>query len=167
MKGTIKEQLPGRVVLFWAGSHRGLAEHCVEWAEQALMDGVESPTLSWVAGLTRPYSASEVEEYLRKVVIELGIEVPTGMDAIYVYARELATEMIESPDRIPENLRLLGDLALEYDDEEDLQEFSLLRWAYDDLQIVEYQDYWPGMDRNNYPEVVARECRTWLANLDT
>ena len=45
---------------------------------------------------------------------------------------------------------------------EDIYDFYLPRWAFDDLQASEVQFYWDGATRDNIQEIVMTRCREWL-----
>lgn len=158
--------LPGKVIMF-CGTSRGDANDCVEWAVEALCRGEDSPNLRILAGLTPPLSSFEVRDYASKALRELEIGIPQGAEAISAYARDLVEEILMSPEMMQTNLQILCDMCIAEDYQEDIYDFYMLRWAYDDLQQEEVQWYWEGADRSNIHEIVLNRCRDWLAEYET
>lgn len=158
--------LPGKVIMF-CGTSRGNANDCVDWAINAMCCGEDSPSLRILAGLTPPLSSFEVREYASKALRELEIEIPQGAEAISAYARDLVEEIVNSPETMQRNLRILCDMCIAEDYQEDIYDFYMLRWAFVDLQQEEVQWYWDGADRSNIQELVLNRCRDWLAEYET
>ncbi|MBB5034536.1 hypothetical protein [Prosthecobacter vanneervenii] len=153
--------LPGRVIMF-CGTHRGEASDCVEWALEALCQGYDSPSLRILAGLIPPFTTFEVRDYAMKALRELDISIPVGAAAISAYAKDLVLEIVVQPSLMQEPLRLLCDLCIAEDYQQDLYDFYLLRWAYDDLQQEPVQWYWNGADRSNIHQIILERCHAWL-----
>ncbi len=151
----------GKVIMF-CGSSRGNSEDCVQWALNALCDGEDSPSLRILAGLTPPLYSFEVRDYATKALKELGIKVLTGKNAISAYARDLIEDMLADPACMQHKLAVLCQLCIDEDYLDDIYDFYLLHWAFDDLQNSEVQYYWDGADRNNIQEIVLAYCREWL-----
>ncbi|EKV03790.1 hypothetical protein Lepto7375DRAFT_6104 [Leptolyngbya sp. PCC 7375] len=146
----------------FCGSKRGSAEDCIQWAIDALCAGQDSPSLRILAGLTPPFYSFEVRDYATKALKELGIEIPTDEKAITAYAQMLITEILADPDCMQDRLVALCNLYIDEDYQDDIYDFYLLRWAFDDLQNSKVQFYWVGATHDNIQEIVITRCREWL-----
>ena len=82
----------------------------IQWAEEELARGRESPSLAILAGLDteRPIDRTEVERYFEKAVAELGMARPADRDAaLGDYARRLCERVMQgqvSPRTVLEQL---------------------------------------------------------------
>ena len=155
---------PGRMI-FCCDRNRGDASACVQWAVDALSAGADSPSLRILAGLDPPGDTGEVVDYARKALRELNVAIPTGEAALMAFVREIVSGIVEEPETMGSQLRVLHDLYLAEDSPSHLQPFWLLHFAYCDLMDYpsEPQGYWPGAHRGNIHHVVIEECRKWLA----
>ncbi|MEM7065000.1 MAG: hypothetical protein AAF572_17805 [Cyanobacteria bacterium P01_B01_bin.77] len=160
------KQIPGNVILF-CQSDFGHAVDCVDWALDALCAGEDSPSLRILAGLTPPFYSLEVRQYAIKALKELGIEIPAGEDVIASCARALIEDILIDPECMEERLSILHKLYICADYREDLHDFDLLYWAFDDLQAGEVQYYWDGATRENIHEIVLDRCREWINEYDS
>ncbi|MEZ7955642.1 MAG: hypothetical protein QMC23_05380 [Rubritalea sp.] len=151
----------GKVIMF-CGTNRGDAKDCVNWAVDEMCNGEDSPSLRILAGLTPPLSSFEVRDYASKALRELGLSVIQGSDAITAYAHDLIKEIIDTPNSMSLNLRILCDMCIDEDHLDDINDFYTLRWAFDDLQDAEVQWYWEGATQSNIEEIVLNQCRIWL-----
>jgi len=141
---------------------KGNAQDCVDWAIDLLSQGHESPNLINLAGLTPPLDHFEVQDYTRRAIRELGLEVPTGVAGILAYARDLVEDIIDKPSVMGQRLRVLCDLHIQENYLKDLYDFYLLSNAYDDLQMYGEQHYWEGAKLSNIRLIVINVCKTWL-----
>ncbi len=151
----------GKAVIF-SESGRGNAQDCVDWAIDLLSQGHESPNLINLAGLTPPLDHFEVQDYTRRAIRELGLEVPTGVAAILAYARDLVEDILDKPSVMGQRLRVLADLHVQENYLRDLYDFYLLSNAYDELQMSGEQHYWEGAKLSNIRLIVVNVCKTWL-----
>ncbi len=92
----------------FCGANRGDAQDCIQWAIDALCAGADSPTLRILAGLTPPLYSYEVREYATKALKEVGIEIPTGKDAVSAYARNLIEDIVVDPACMQDRLHILS-----------------------------------------------------------
>jgi len=152
---------PGKLILF-CGTNRGEARDCVDWAVDALCQGLDSPNLRILAGLEEPLQTFEVKDYALKAMKELEMELLQGDAAISAYAYDVIHEIIEDPKKMKSNLKTLCELCIAEDYQKDIYDFYTLRWAYDDLEEQEVQYYWEGADRSNIQEVVLKRCQDWI-----
>jgi hypothetical protein len=157
--------IPSQVIIF-CKLNRGDASSCIQWAIDALCEGEDSPSLRILAGLTPPFCASEVRNYVTKTLYELHVEVPEGLDTVLAYAHNLIEDIVKEPDCMQRNLWSLCNLCIEENYSMDIYDFYLLRFAFDDLQEAEVQWYWDRADRNNIREIVLARCLQWLTEYE-
>ncbi|WP_395750229.1 hypothetical protein [Prosthecobacter sp.] len=157
--------LPGKVIMF-CGTPRGDPADCVEWAMEALTEGYDTPSLRILAGLASPLVIFEVRDYAKRALRELGISIPNGPAAISAYARDLVSDILVQPPLMQSRLRELCDLCIAEDYQNDIYDFYLLRWAYDDLKNETVQWYWDGADRSNIDQIILQKCSSWLEEYD-
>ncbi len=81
----------GKVAIF-SESGRGNAQDCVDWAVDLLSQGYESLNLIILAGFTPPLDHFEVQDYARRAIKELNLDIPKGVAGIIAYARDLASD---------------------------------------------------------------------------
>jgi len=149
-------------VLWFCGTDDGRASDCVEWAERALIEGLDSHNLRILAGLEAPLNHFEVREYAEKALKDLQIELRHGEPAVILYAKDLAAEIISSPEKLRKNLNQLFILCHSNDYISELYDFYLLECAYTDFDYSDVQWYWKGATKENIDSIVLEECRKFL-----
>jgi hypothetical protein len=81
-------KIPPLGKVFWfCGTNDGIAQDCVDWALQALCEGLDSPSLRILAGLEPLLNSFEVLGYTKKTLKELGINELVGVEAVLAYSR--------------------------------------------------------------------------------
>jgi hypothetical protein len=151
----------GKAAIF-CESGKGNAQDCVHWAVDLLSQGYESPNLIILAGFTAPLDHFEVQDYTKRAIRELGLDIPKVAAGIIAYARDLVKDIIDNPSVMGQRLRVLSDLHIQENYLKDLYEFYLLSNAYDDLQMFGEQLYWEDASRDNIRQIVISVCQTWL-----
>lgn len=74
--------------------NRATSEDVVHWTLSLLESGYETPSLLILAGLTKPFYSSEIDEYFRKSIKELEWDFPEGQQCIRDYLKFLAESII-------------------------------------------------------------------------
>lgn len=69
------------------------ADH-VQWAVDAMVAGVDSPSLCLLAGLRPPFDPVEVRSYFCHAMEELGIEHPTAEESLDLYGELIARAIL-------------------------------------------------------------------------
>jgi hypothetical protein len=105
MSGQHLAQKPSIIRLF---ARRALEsrtpDDLVEWAVSELVDGLDTPHLRILAGLTKPLYWSEVEEIFARALEELGLSEPSSVESLWRYALFIAQHVIwrdARPRRLP------------------------------------------------------------------
>lgn len=137
---------------------KGNPADCVKWAEAALCEDFDSPSLRMLAGLGEPLNFFEVKEYTEAALKELGIEIPSGAEAVSAYAKDIALDIINHPESIRLNLKKLFELCIAHDLQDDIYDFYLLYCAWGDCDYGESQHYWEGATKDNIESLVIKKC---------
>ena len=125
----------------------------VEWAYNELLNGTNSPSLRILAGLDNPIDPVDVQNYLRKSLSELSVEIEKKK-VVNEYVKLLAKKTID------------GDLSTKEMSEKMYQ--VLVYTEYDDAFIVWfsinefYDDYWM-VSKRIIEDVVIEECKKILS----
>jgi hypothetical protein len=79
-----------------AESHLGLAtsEDYVRWAVTCLESDVDSKNIRILASLQKPLYSSEVDDYFKRCMRDLGWTMPEPGECLRQYARELARQIL-------------------------------------------------------------------------
>jgi len=145
-------------VIWFCGTNQGNSTDCVNWAVEELTTGSDSQHLRLLAALNPPLNDFEVKDYAIKALDELGIQVPSGDEAVSAYARSLVNEIIIDRNKLRENLKKLFTLCHSNDYQEDLYDFYLLHCAVDDLDYGDVQHYWEGANKDNIEDLIVYKC---------
>lgn len=145
-------------VFRYCGTSKGAPSDCVKWAQTALCEDFDTPSLRVLAGLSDPLNFFEVKEYTEAALKELGIEIPSGDKAVSAYAKDLARDIFNHPERIRLHLKKLYELCIAHDYQDDLYDFYLLQCAWDDFDYGEVQYYWEGATKDNIKNIVIEKC---------
>lgn len=137
-------------------------EDWVDWAIEMIESGYENDHLYVLAGLSFPYNIFQVHELAEKAFDELGIERPSGDNAIIGYAYYLISEAVSGKLEYSLVLKNLKDICVNLDYYVPLYSFYLLYFAYEDLKHQSVQFYWPDADHDNINSVVEKEFRNWI-----
>lgn len=133
------------------------ADLLIEAAVRAVVSGVESPSLSVLAGLSRQ-EESEAQDLFRAVVDELGFAPPDAVEGRWEIVRWFCHEIVDGHIRPEIGGELIWSEAwdrLGYPDS--LQ--PLIDWA------SEWQDWRPdwGVERATYEQKIVAEAQNLLA----
>ena len=153
--------------VFWfCGTNEGIAQDCVDWALDALCEGIDSPSLRILAGLESPLNSFEVRDYTKKTLKELGIRELVGEEAVLAYSRDLAEEIIERRESLRANLKALFTLCHTNDYLSEIYDFYLLECTYTDFDYQDFQYYWEGATKENVEDILIEKCQTFIDSYD-
>jgi hypothetical protein len=127
--------------------------------------GHESPTLYMLAGLNKPTNYSEVTNYIKATIKELGLELKNGDEAVLSYASYYIHQIAKGKS-IRNNLTELYKFSQMRNYEGLIYDFYLLYWAWDDLDYedTENNHYWNGANRENIEQIVVTQAKKWIDN---
>ena len=155
----------GKVCWFCTASS-GDPQDCVHWAEAALCEGFDSPSLRILAGLLPPLNVFEVRDYTVRAFRELGLAFPQGSAAVSAYARDLAQEILDRREMLRPNLEIIFTLCHKHGYQEDIYDFYLLHCACGDFDYGPDQYHWAGATRENIGGIVIERCRAFIQNFE-
>ena len=146
--------------------NRSVDSRWVDWAVDSLVAGHDTPSLRVLAGESAPFNQFEMGSLVDRVLDELQVPLPkTENDAVIVCATPLVKQLASRDVGIASALSALAHLCIERDYLRDLYCFYSLHFAFDDLQVVEYQFYWDGATRENIDDIVTQEAKAWIEKL--
>jgi hypothetical protein len=97
----------------------------VEWAENMIIEGLETPSLLILAGLFKPLNSFEVDGYLEKSLKELELEVPNREICLRQYINYLADMIIQKQNDLIELGRQIYTVVVALD-----YPIDLIYWMY-------------------------------------
>jgi len=131
----------------------------VEWAEQMLIGGSDSPCLRILAGESDPVDLQLIDRTFQ----ELEIRQPETMAEIgRAFASARIQQLLDGAADMGAVLHDLCDLCIRLDYARDLYDFYRLHFAYDDLEEYGNQHDWADATAENIGAIVLDRCRTWL-----
>lgn len=138
-------------------------DDCIDWAYEMLILGYSSENLLVLAGLSKPTTYFEIKEYLKKALNELNIKSLEKEEAIMSYSTYYIKKIAES-ENFEQNLKLIHTFCQDNDDNENIFEFSLLYWAWEDIKYgEEYTHYWENANRHNINQIIIETAKKWLS----
>src|SRR5262249_40999699 len=124
-------------------------EDYIDWAVKCLESGIDSKNIRILAALQRPLYSSEVEDYFKKSLNDLGWKLPSRRECLLAYARSLAEQILSgdiSPlDGCSKIYKVV--VALQYPRE-------MMSWVYLD----------EGLDPETYSDLQAAEWDQAIVN---
>lgn len=143
------------------------SEDLVEWAVQELVDGEDGPALRVLAGLSRPFYWSEVDQAFTAVLDEIGIAEPPREECLWRYARLLAQRILQDETAIVPSLGRLKELWEDLDNPGALQGLAYLHYSWWDVERGEETFYYEGATRENFVELARAEAALLLGGYPT
>lgn len=139
------------------------SDDCIDWAIELLQQGVETPNLLILASLSKPTNHFETITYLEKALDELDIEPLKGDYAFISYCYYYLKKITNSID-VKKNLTVIYQFCIDNDYEENIYDFYLLNWAWDDFEYGEtYSEYWKTASKDNIESIVIKTASEWIA----
>jgi hypothetical protein len=139
------------------------SDDCIDWAYEMLVLGHYAENLLILAGISKPTHYFEVKEYLKKALNELNIKALEKEAAILSYSTYYIKKIANS-ENIEQNLKIIHSFCQENEDNENIFDFSLLNWAWDDFKYgEEYTHYWENANRHNINQIIIDTSKKWLA----
>ncbi|HEX8141305.1 MAG TPA: hypothetical protein VF553_01840 [Pyrinomonadaceae bacterium] len=144
-----------------AGRYMELVTHeeYVEWAVSCLESGIDSKNIRILASLQKPLYSSEVEDYFKRSLRDLGWELPDRKECIIEYARSFAKEILSGQVSPLEGCRKIYRIVV------DLQyPRELMSWLYLDegLEPGTYRD----LEGKELDEAIIKEARRFIGESD-
>lgn len=139
-------------------------DECVEWAQEMISLGHDTPLLLILAGLNKPTNYFEVVDYLPNIFSSLNLKQKVGDEATLSYC-SYYIQKISNSDNIRANLTLIYKFCQTKDYEKLVYDFYLLYWAWDDIDYGnEYTAYWETATKENIGEIVIDVAYKWITD---
>jgi hypothetical protein len=143
--------------------NENIDESWIDWAIEMIEAGYESENLYMLAGETKPYDQSQLQELTNKVFQDLNLDYSDRDASTRNYVYHLILSSIDHPETYFRMLRELRDIY--YSDARYL-DFFLLYYAKGDLAIDEVQWYWDGANRENIDQIIRAKFETWIREFE-
>lgn len=138
-------------------------DECIDWAIEMLQLGHETPSLLILAGLSKPTNEFEVRDYLKSALRELNLDEKTGDAATLSYCGYYIAK-IAAGHEVKQSLGIIYEVCLAKNYEKALFDFSLLHWAWGDLDYGnDHQHYWPNAYKNNIEQIAIQTAKEWIS----
>lgn len=137
------------------------ANVAVDWAIAMLELGIATPNVLILAGISQPTSYYEVEPYLHAALRELHLPEKNGDSAIISYCI-FSAKKIANKDQIRMHLQELHKNYYRLDLSDILLDFSLLEWAWQDIELGYETFYWENANADNIESIVVQTAQKWL-----
>lgn len=131
------------------------------WACGRLIAGDDTPHLAMLAGMTGSENAFELEDYFRRTIQELHLQLPDNARAVLDYAQEISRLYLDG--QLPLKLYLQEFIELFYAEGagHEIHPFYMLANAWDDLQFSDFSYYYD-VTRENFEEALLREIHALM-----
>ena len=137
-------------------------DDCVDWANEMLSLGYETENLIILSALTKPANYFESIEYLNSCFTELEFNFKNGLEAIISYSNYLL-KSIAKKNNVRNNLKILKDINLEKEYENEVYDFILLYWAWSDLEYGnKNQEYWKTATIESIENIIINKAKLWV-----
>ncbi|WP_341837238.1 hypothetical protein WJU16_05075 [Chitinophaga pollutisoli] len=137
------------------------ANIAVDWAIAMLELGIETPNILILAGIHQPTSYYEVAPYLLPALRELHLPEKNGDSAIISYCIFSAKRIVKR-DQIRLHLQELKQNYYRLDQPDFLLDFSLLEWAWQDIESGYETYYFENANADNIESLVVQAAQKWL-----
>lgn len=138
-------------------------DETIDWAVEMLMQGLETPSLLILAGISKPAHRNETESYFLNALKELNISFPGKETAIHNFCGHVIRD-IANGKNVRDNLEYLyATIGAEAEDRS-IYDFILLYWAWGDLDLGNlFNHYWPAAVKENIESIAINLAQNWLS----
>lgn len=150
-----------------AQSHLGFEpfnyDFAVDWATELLRKGVISENIQMLASFSTPTDSWEIKPYVQKVLREFNLEEYLEEDAIQnlVYHH---VDCILNEENVMFHLKQLCQLCIDFDYEDSIYPFYLLKFSWDDLEELGTSYHNHEVTFQNFHEILLKEAKGWMKN---
>lgn len=138
-----------------------LGKDAPDWACGRLVAGDDTPHLAMLAGMTGLENAFELDDYFRRTIHELHLQLPDNSKAVIDYAQEISQSYLDGRLPLKPYLEEFIDLYFTEGAGPEIQSLYLLAWSWHDLQFG-YDSYHYDVNRENFDEVLNREIHVLM-----
>ena len=141
-----------------------LGRELADWATEQLVQGLDTPHLRQLAGVSGTEGQGELEDLFDRTTRELSLTIPPPDAAIGLYARALVRDYLAGGVDREALLLELCQLCIDTDYRRDLYPFYILRFAHWDLQEGTFAYHRHDVTRENFDEKLREEIDKLLAS---
>lgn len=132
-----------------------------EWTMGLINSGYESDSIYMLASFSKPIVYYEIESYLKKVFLELELEVKNKFEAEYSFLKYYINQIANSKS-VRANLRLVSDFFYSFESDIIIRDFYLLNYAWEDLEEFGISNYYNNVELNTIEKVVIEKAMLWI-----
>ncbi|HEX7295386.1 MAG TPA: hypothetical protein VF251_06510 [Pyrinomonadaceae bacterium] len=136
-----------------------------KWAGEMLVQGYDSRSLRILAGLDRFVSTFEAEDYFRRSIQELDLNLPDRDTAIRAYGCEIAQQMVDGTIIPREGVRWLFQICIGTDYAKDFVIWYELDDALDNLLCGAHPFTYESATLDNFDEIAKREAANFISSV--
>jgi hypothetical protein len=140
----------------------------IDWAEEMLIQGYDTPNLRILAGLDRKNSIFAVEQYFHTAIKELNIEEIEPNTAVRIYACEVAKQIINGEIKSSQQaIEALYQIYVGTDYDSDYMIWSELDDAFASIRAGEYPYTYPSATLENFAAILKQEATKFITSMAT
>ncbi|MEP4038314.1 hypothetical protein [Pseudophaeobacter sp.] len=141
----------------------GPDETIINWAENMVLAGYDTCSLSILLGEIAPFNKFEIDEMLDCIHSELQLpKIQNRSEALKIIATVYVHRFLAGVTNSASTLFALTQLYINEERDDVLYDFYLLHNAAADLEFEEIQYYWPDANRKNIEKIILDRCRSWI-----
>lgn len=135
------------------------------WAGEMLTVGFDSPSLRILAGLNTFDSTHQAEDYFRRTITELKVEIPSREESLRQYACNVAKQIINRTVVPVDGVRELYAACVASDYAKEYTIWLQLDDARESLRWNETPYSYPEITRENFYEIIEKEALEFIESL--
>ena len=132
-----------------------------EWIFELINLGYKSDAIYMLASFSKPIDLAEIKPYLKRVFNEFNLKEKTGFEAKKSFIKYHLNQIANS-ENIRGNLRKVIDLYYDFESDLDITDFYLLYYAWEELEEIKVNFYYPNVDLGNIEKVVIEKALIWI-----
>ncbi|MBO9464947.1 hypothetical protein J7443_06890 [Tropicibacter sp. R15_0] len=134
----------------------------IDWAENMTVSGFVSDSLFILLGEAAPFNKFEIDQLLDHIQKDLRLPlVHTRNEALEIIATAHVQRFLQGKTTSADALFALSQLCIEEGYAEVIYDFYLLHFAAVDLEIADFQNYWPDAHKDNIEQIIRDRCIKW------
>jgi hypothetical protein len=137
------------------------SDEIIQWAIEMIELGYRSENLFMLASFEKKSNFYEIENYLKKTLIELNLTPKKDKEAYVSYSYYYVLKISENKN-VKENLAELYKYCQKWNYEENIYDFYLLYWAWNDFDYFSHSSYWYEATKENIQSLVIDKAKVWI-----
>ena len=137
-------------------------QQCVDWAIGMLATVESDDYVARLSSMQQPYNHFQIADLRDRAIDELGLLIGDISTNLTNYAAEILHAAILGKMPLLDALGAVKELCVANDYQSDLYDFYLLYFAKVDLQVDDYQYYWPDANRDSIDSIAQDQIQDFL-----